>query len=115
MYVHLEVLTGILFSLCGTGPRSGRNGLVPSFAPLLYPVLPPFSGIFCTQEEAEGFRNMTYFYDRPDNMATYTTLITAEKQKYPYLLSNGNPVDSGDLEDGLHFVKWEVCTRGGKN
>uniref|UniRef100_A0A6T2JG83 Aminopeptidase N n=1 Tax=Eutreptiella gymnastica TaxID=73025 RepID=A0A6T2JG83_9EUGL len=65
------------------------------------------SGIFCTQEEAEGFRNMTYFYDRPDNMATYTTLITAEKQKYPYLLSNGNPVDSGDLEDGLHFVKWE--------
>lgn len=65
------------------------------------------SGIFCTQEEAEGFRNMTYFYDRPDNMATYSTHIVADKKKYPFLLSNGNEVESGDLPDGQHYVKWQ--------
>ena len=53
-------------------------------------------GNFCTQCEPEGFRRITYFIDRPDVMARYTTTITAEKQRYPVLLANGNPVERGD-------------------
>ncbi|HDR1435990.1 TPA: aminopeptidase N [Pasteurella multocida] len=60
----------------------------------------------CTQCEAEGFRQITYMLDRPDVLARYTTKITADKSKYPYLLSNGNRVDSGDLPDGRHWVEW---------
>ena len=55
------------------------------------------SGNFCTQCEAEGFRRITYFLDRPDVMAVYTTTLVADKARYPVLLSNGNPVDSGEL------------------
>jgi aminopeptidase N len=61
---------------------------------------------FCSQCEAEGFRRITYFLDRPDVMAIYTCQIIADKTQYPYLLSNGNKVDAGDLADGKHFVKW---------
>ena len=61
---------------------------------------------FCTQCEAEGFRQITYMLDRPDVLARYTTKITADKAKYPFLLSNGNRVNSGDLEDGRHWVEW---------
>jgi aminopeptidase N len=64
-------------------------------------------GNFCTQCEAEGFRRITYMYDRPDVMAKYTTSIVADKAKYPVLLSNGNLVDSGDLQNGKHFATWE--------
>ena len=62
---------------------------------------------FCTQCEAEGFRRITYYLDRPDILARYSTRITADKGKYPYLLSNGNKVASGDLEGGRHFVQWQ--------
>jgi aminopeptidase N len=62
---------------------------------------------FCTQCESEGFRRITYFLDRPDVMATYTTTIVADKKRYPLLLSNGNPVASGELENGRHWVKWQ--------
>ncbi len=65
------------------------------------------SGNYCTQCEAEGFRKITYYLDRPDVMARFTTTIVANKQNYPVLLSNGNPVDSGDLEAGMHYVTWE--------
>lgn len=61
----------------------------------------------CTQCEPEGFRRITYFIDRPDVMARYSTKISADKKKYPYLLSNGNRLDSGDLPEGRHFVKWQ--------
>lgn len=61
---------------------------------------------FFTQCEAEGFRRITYFLDRPDVMAMYTVTLRASKALYPVLLSNGNLVDSGDLEDGRHFAKW---------
>ena len=61
---------------------------------------------FCTQCEAEGFRQITYMLDRPDVLARYTTKITADKAKYPFLLSNGNRINSGDLEDGRHWVDW---------
>jgi aminopeptidase N len=61
---------------------------------------------FFTQCEAEGFRRITYFLDRPDVMASYTVLLRANKERYPVLLSNGNRVEQGDLEDGRHFAKW---------
>lgn len=62
---------------------------------------------YCTQCEAEGFRRITYFLDRPDVLARYTTTITADAKRYPYLLSNGNLVASGKLADGRHFARWE--------
>ncbi|HEY4112492.1 MAG TPA: aminopeptidase N, partial [Rhizomicrobium sp.] len=63
-------------------------------------------GIFCTQCEAEGFRRITYYLDRPDNLAVFTTRIEADKTKYPVLLSNGNLIKSGDLDEGRHFATW---------
>ncbi|MEJ6005528.1 aminopeptidase N [Paucibacter sp. AS339] len=63
-------------------------------------------GSFFTQCEAEGFRRITYFLDRPDVMAVYTVLLRADKAKYPVLLSNGNLLESGDLDNGKHFAKW---------
>ncbi|MCS4503236.1 aminopeptidase N [Arhodomonas aquaeolei] len=63
-------------------------------------------GMFCTQCEAEGFRRITYFPDRPDVMARYTVTITADRGACPILLSNGNPVGSGELDDGRHWVRW---------
>ena len=62
---------------------------------------------YFTQCEAEGFRRITWFIDRPDVMARYTTTIHADKARYPVLLSNGNPVARGDESDGRHWVKWE--------
>ncbi|NML44683.1 aminopeptidase N [Ramlibacter sp. G-1-2-2] len=61
---------------------------------------------FFTQCEAEGFRRITYFLDRPDVMASYTVTLRADKQKYPVLLSNGNLVAHGNLDDGRHYAKW---------
>ncbi len=61
---------------------------------------------FFTQCEAEGFRRITYFLDRPDVMAMYTVTLRADKARYPVLLSNGNLVAQGVLEDGRHFAKW---------
>ena len=63
-------------------------------------------GGFFTQCEAEGFRRITYFLDRPDVMATYTVLLRADKAKYPVLLSNGNLVEQGELDGGRHYAKW---------
>lgn len=65
------------------------------------------SGNYCTQMEAEGFRNLTFFVDRPDNMAIFKTRIEADQERFPWLLSNGNPVGSGTLADGRHFVEWD--------
>ena len=61
---------------------------------------------FFTQCEAEGFRRITYFLDRPDVMAMYTVTLRADKAKYPVLLSNGNLVEQGNLDEGRHFAKW---------
>jgi len=61
---------------------------------------------FCTQCEAEGFRRISYYLDRPDVMAIFTTKVIADKNLYPYLLSNGNKVAQGDLENDKHFVTW---------
>jgi aminopeptidase N len=63
-------------------------------------------GAFCTQCEAEGFRRITYYLDRPDVLAKFTTLVIADEM-YPYLLSNGNRIDAGQLENGRHWVKWQ--------
>ena len=61
---------------------------------------------FFTQCEAQGFRRITYYLDRPDVMASFTVTLRADKKRYPVLLSNGNLVESGDLEGGRHFAKW---------
>lgn len=63
--------------------------------------------MFCTQCEAEGFRKISYYLDRPDVMSVFSIVIIAEKNRYPVLLSNGNAVASGDLDDGRHWVRWE--------
>lgn len=63
-------------------------------------------GNFYTQCEPEGFRRMTYYPDRPDVMARFFTTITADKKRYPVLLSNGNPIGRGELAGGRHFAKW---------
>ncbi|SHF56172.1 alanyl aminopeptidase. Metallo peptidase. MEROPS family M01 [Lampropedia hyalina DSM 16112] len=63
-------------------------------------------GTFFTQCEAEGFRRITYFLDRPDVMSIYSVTLRASKAAYPVLLSNGNLVEQGDLDDGRHFARW---------
>ncbi|MBK0392193.1 aminopeptidase N [Ramlibacter algicola] len=83
-----------IFTTCAPAKNSKLMGLYTS------------NDSFFTQCEAEGFRRITYFLDRPDVMASYTVTLRADKQKYPVLLSNGNLVDQGDLDDGRHFAKW---------
>ncbi|HEY9026422.1 MAG TPA: aminopeptidase N [Burkholderiaceae bacterium] len=63
-------------------------------------------GGFFTQCEAQGFRRITYFFDRPDVMAIYTVTLRADKAKYPVLLSNGNLQEQGELDNGRHFARW---------
>ena len=83
-----------IFTTCAPSKNTKLSGLYTS------------NDSFFTQCEAEGFRRITYFLDRPDVMAMYTVTLRADKAKYPVLLSNGNLVDSGKLEDGRHFAKW---------
>jgi len=63
-------------------------------------------GMFCTQCEAQGFRSITYHADRPDVLSIYTATIIADRERYPVLLSNGNPVERGEMPDGRHFATW---------
>ncbi|MFL2771581.1 MAG: aminopeptidase N [Rhodospirillaceae bacterium] len=65
------------------------------------------NNIFCTQCEAEGFRHITYFLDRPDILACFRVEVRAERKQFPILLSNGNRVSFGELENGQHFASWE--------
>ena len=65
------------------------------------------NGMLCTQCEAEGFRKITYFLDRPDVMTLFTTTLVGDKDRYPVLLSNGNKIDQGELPDNRHWVTWE--------
>lgn len=65
------------------------------------------SGMFCTQCEAQGFRRITYFPDRPDVMSTYEVTMIGDKEKYPVLLSNGNLIEKGEAENGKHWAKWQ--------
>jgi len=64
------------------------------------------NGVYCTQCEAEGFRRITYFYDRPDVLSVYTVRIEADAKSCPVLLSNGNPQQTGALPEGRHFAVW---------
>jgi len=87
-----------IFTTCAPAKNTKLMGLYVS------------NGSFFTQCEAEGFRRITYFLDRPDVMATYSVLLRASKTAYPVLLSNGNLVESGDLaadgSNGRHFARW---------
>src|SRR3989338_2124189 len=62
--------------------------------------------MYCTQCEAQGFRRITYFQDRPDVMTVFTTRVEADKKLFPVLLSNGNLVGEGDVDGGRHFAEW---------
>ena len=64
------------------------------------------SGVFCTQCEAEGFRRITYYLDRPDILARFTTTIIADRKRCPVLLSNGNCIETRELSDGRHLARW---------
>ena len=64
------------------------------------------SGKFCTQCEAEGFRKITYYLDRPEIMSEFKVRIEGDRGQYPLLLSNGNPTGKGSLDDNRHFVEW---------
>ncbi|WEM43863.1 aminopeptidase N [Photobacterium sp. DA100] len=94
------------------------NGLPASFEMLIETEINPEAntlleglyksgGAYCTQCEAEGFRRITYYLDRPDVLARFTTKVIADKAQYPYLLSNGNRVDGGELDNGRHWVQWQ--------
>ena len=65
------------------------------------------NGKYCTQCEAEGFRKITYFLDRPDVLSSYQVRIEADQAAYPYLLSNGNNIEKGVLDNGRHFAVWQ--------
>ncbi|SOE95899.1 alanyl aminopeptidase. Metallo peptidase. MEROPS family M01 [Burkholderia sp. D7] len=84
-----------IVSVCAPAENTTLSGLYVS------------SDNFFTQCEAEGFRRITYFLDRPDVMTTYTVTLRADKAAFPVLLSNGNLIEEGDLPDGRHFAKWE--------
>ena len=84
-----------IFSTCAPAKNTQLMGLYVS------------NDSFFTQCEAEGFRRITYFLDRPDVMASYTVTLRADRARYPVLLSNGNLVDRGDLDEGRHFARWE--------
>jgi len=90
-----EEVTLEIETICVPEQNTTLNGLYTS------------NGSFYTQCEAEGFRAITYFPDRPDVMAKFTVMLRADKDKYPVLLSNGNLVEEGDLDDGRHYAKWE--------
>ena len=64
-------------------------------------------GGFCTQCEAEGFRRITFYLDRPDVLARFTTKVIADKAAFPYMLSNGNRIAEGELDNGRHWVQWQ--------
>ncbi|MBS7808542.1 aminopeptidase N [Variovorax sp. PCZ-1] len=83
-----------IFTTCNPSKNTSLTGLYVS------------QDTFFTQCEAEGFRRITYFLDRPDVMASYSVTLRADKALYPVLLSNGNLVESGDLPEGKHFAKW---------
>ena len=83
-----------------------RNTIAPAKNTELMGLFVSHASLF-TQCEAEGFRRITFFIDRPDVMATYTVTLRADKQRFPVLLANGNLVGHGDLPQGRHFARWE--------
>lgn len=95
----------VIPQLSGSFKLQVRTVLDPAGNSLFMGLYKSGTGFF-TQCEAEGFRRITYFPDRPDVMSIFTVTISADKQKYPYLLSNGNLVSSRDLPDGRHQVVW---------
>ncbi|MDR0771067.1 MAG: aminopeptidase N [Burkholderiales bacterium] len=91
-------------------PDSGRLAVTTRHAPSQNTALEGLylsSGAFCTQCEAEGFRRITYFPDRPDVLSRFEVTLRADRRKVPVLLANGNRIDAGELPDGRHFARWQ--------
>ena len=66
--------------------------------------------VLLTQCEPQGFRRITYFIDRPDNMAVFSARLEADKTQFPFLLCNGNSIARGDLPENRHYVQWALFT-----
>ena len=90
-----EPFTLEITNICSPKANSELSGLYLS------------NGIYCTQCEAEGFRRITYFLDRPDVLSRYRVRLEADKREAPVLLANGNPVEAGELPHGRHYAVWE--------
>jgi aminopeptidase N len=121
-------LTGRLVAIDGEAPPEEAAGMSPDALEIAHPPQRPFTldietivdpaantqlmglyrsgSAYCTQCEAEGFRRITYFLDRPDVLSVYTTRIEASRAEAPVLLGNGNLVETGDLPDDRHFAVW---------
>lgn len=109
--VETETLT--IFTLPATVNENGSNFILECVTVIKPQENTSLEGLykskkmFCTQCEAEGFRKITYYLDRPDVMSRFSTCVVAQEDRYPTLLSNGNPVERGKQSDGRHWVRWE--------
>lgn len=97
---------GIVLALPGEAHRIETEVLVHPDRNTQLMGLYASGGLLCTQCEAEGFRRITFFPDRPDVLTRYFVRLSADKARYPVLLANGDPVAAGDLPDGRHFAEW---------
>ncbi|HCB76492.1 MAG TPA: aminopeptidase N [Sphingomonas bacterium] len=98
---------GISIALTGTSHRVETEVLIHPERNTQLMGLYASGGLLCTQCEAEGFRRITYFPDRPDVLTRYSVRMSADKARYPVLLANGDPVGAGDLGGGRHFAEWD--------
>ncbi len=102
-----QTARGITIALTGTRHRVETEVLIHPERNTQLMGLYASGGLLCTQCEAEGFRRITYFPDRPDVLTRYSVRMSADKARYPVLLANGDPVGAGDLGGGRHFAEWD--------
>ncbi|MCX7285821.1 MAG: aminopeptidase N [Novosphingobium sp.] len=96
----------LVIDLPGDSHEVGIETLIDPAANTQLSGLYASNGLLCTQCEAEGFRRITFFPDRPDVLSVYSVRMSGDKAQFPVLLSNGNPVASGDNGDGTHWAQW---------
>lgn len=102
-----QTARGIAIALTGASHRVETEVLIHPERNTQLMGLYASGGLLCTQCEAEGFRRITYFPDRPDVLTRYSVRMSADKARYPVLLANGDPVGAGDLQGGRHFAEWD--------
>ena len=102
-----QTARGIAIALTGDAHRVETEVLIHPERNTQLMGLYASGGLLCTQCEAEGFRRITYFPDRPDVLTRYSVRMSADKARYPVLLANGDPVGAGDLDGGRHFAEWD--------
>lgn len=102
-----QTARGIAIALAGASHRVETEVLIHPERNTQLMGLYASGGLLCTQCEAEGFRRITYFPDRPDVLTRYSVRMSADKTRFPVLLANGDPVGAGDLGGGRHFAEWD--------